>query len=232
MAFPDLFKLEKLRISAYKDGKRRTPFYTFRAMFNPESLSQTFQTRYLAGGGVNNPAQVASFGSALPTDLNLKLLIDGTGVGDIGLISTPAPGKAVKDQIDEFLANVYQVKDETHEPAYLIVDWGALHFSCRLSRATVTYTSFDRSGLPLRAELDLHLVADEDLAKQLARLALSSPDVSHSRQVTSGTTLPLLTAEVYGDPRHYLRVARFNGLRRLTPGQELRFPPLASSSTG
>jgi hypothetical protein len=39
--------------------------------------------------------------------------------------------------------------------------------------------------------------------------------------------------QIYGDPRYYLQVARFNGLknyRRLAVGQELLFPPLKDLS--
>ena len=54
--------------------------------------------------------------------------------------------------------------------------------------------------------------------------------LAKGRIVRSGDTLPLLTKQVYGSADRYLEVARVNGLddfRRLTPGQELRFPPLA-----
>ena len=231
MAFPNLFKLEKLKILAYDDCERKALRDTFEAMFNPESISQTFMTRFNPPKSIHNPAQVAKFASHLPTTLNLKLLIDGTGVGRMGLASLLDPSKSVKDQIDTFLEMTYSVQGETHEPTYLTVLWGAIDFPCRLSKATVTYTSFDRSGEPLRAELDLDLTADEELEKQKAKAGFSSPDVSHMRIVKSGDTLPLLTKEIYGTARYYLRVARANQLnhfRRLAPGQELAFPPLAS----
>ncbi len=44
-----------------------------------------------------------------------------------------------------------------------------------------------------------------------------------------GDKLPLMCFAVYGDARHYLDVARVNGLadfRALVPGQQLLFPPL------
>ncbi len=72
----------------------------------------------------------------------------------------------------------------------------------------------------------------EDLDTEEARAALdrlSSPDLTHVRTVQAGDTLPLLCTSIYGSARHYLLVARHNGLddfRQLQPGQQLQFPPL------
>lgn len=233
MAFPDLFKLEKLKVVAFSDQRRRQSdkLGDFEAMFNPQSISQSFRTRFVPASGVGSGAQAATFIRSEPTSLQLKLLLDGTGVEEMGLITLFSETKTVKQRIEDFLALAYNVQSETHEPNFLKVLWGGcLDFPCRLAGVTINYTTFDRDGSPLRAELDLDLVADEDLQRQLTRAALASPDVSHLRQVVAGDTLPLLTRAVYGSSRHYLRLARANGLnqfRRLTPGQELLFPPLA-----
>jgi hypothetical protein len=231
MAFPNLFKLEKLKILSYTDSTRQNNHpETFEAMFNPESFSESYKTCYIATGGVNNPLQGATFGRMMPTSLRLKLLLDGTDVDRMGLTATFSKKQSVHDRIRKFRDLAYNINGDTHEPNYLKVVWGVLDFPCRLAGMTVTYTSFDRGGQPLRAELDLELIADEDAAKQLSAAALSSPDVTHKRQVASGDTLPLLTKEIYGTSSHYLNVARANGLdhfRRLKPGRVITFPPLA-----
>jgi nucleoid-associated protein YgaU len=230
MSFPNLFKLEKLQIVAYSDAARATRAGQFVAMFNPQTFSQTVQSEFAFPAGMNNGTQSATFIRSLPSSLRLNLLLDGTNVGDIGLTQL-SNGKTVQQRIDDFLAIAYAVQGKTHEPNYLKVIWGTFAWPCRLASMTVSYTSFDRGGAPLRAELDLELAADDDPKKQLARTGLSSPDVSHSRVVRRCDTLPLLTADVYGTPRYYLDVARANGLshfRDLVPGQTLLFPPLAS----
>ncbi len=82
----------------------------------------------------------------------------------------------------------------------------------------------------MRAELDITLTSDDDIAKQKAQAGKTSPDVSHARLVRGGDTLPLMTQAVYGSTAPMLRVARANGLdhiRGLAPGQTLIFPPLA-----
>ena len=106
-----------------------------------------------------------------------------------------------------------------------------MNFFCRLASVNVSYTSFHRDGTPLRAELDINLVSDQNVKKRLAEENKSSPDLTHHRVVKSGDTLPLLAKEIYGSAGHYLRVAQVNNLddfRNLTPGQELFFPPLES----
>lgn len=231
MSFPDLFKLEKLQILAYSDLERMKKVgQTFEAMFNPQSISQTVRNELAPSQGLNSGTQTASFIRSEPSSLQLNLLLDGTNVGALGLTTMLFGSKTVQQRVKDFLDLAYSVQGPTHEPNFLKVVWGKFIFECRLKSVTVSYTSFDRSGGPLRAELALELEADSDPEKQLRQLALSSPDVSHSRVVRRCDTLPLLTAEVYGTSVHYLRVARANGLshfRGLVPGQILLFPPLA-----
>lgn len=231
MAFPDLFKLEKLQILAFSDVQRQKQVGdAFEAMFNPQSFSETVRTEYAAPRGINSATQGARFIRQGAGTLQLHLLLDGTGVEEMGLVNLLSSPKTVKERIADFVSMAYNVQGDTHEPSYLKVQWGKFDIPCRLASLTIAYTSFDRNGDPLRAELDLQLSSDEDQKKQLARLALNSPDLTHSRVVREGDTLPLMTAEIYGSPAWYLRVARANGLshvRQLAAGQTLLFPPLA-----
>jgi nucleoid-associated protein YgaU len=119
-----------------------------------------------------------------------------------------------------------------HEPKFLKIQWGegALKdFDCRLESADVEYTSFDRNGAPLHATLKTTFVEDLDPEKRTKLEGKNSPDLSHTRVVKSGDTLPLLAKEIYGSAEYYLRLAQANDLddfRNLTPGQEIVFPPL------
>ena len=232
MGFPDLFKLEKLKIFAFSDVKRKTAIdgSPFEAMFNPQTLTRTSTNIFAPATGTGGGVQSATFVRTAPSDLQVSLLLDGTGVEEMGLVNLFTDPKTVQQRIDDFLALAYQPQSDTHEPSYLKVQWGKFTFECRLSSVTVNYTSFDRDGSALRAELDLTLAADGDIAKQQSAAALSSPDVSHARLVLGGDTLPLMTQRVYGSTQPVLRVARANGLdhiRGLAPGRTLIFPPLA-----
>jgi len=232
MGFPDLFKLEKLKIFAYANVERSTAIdgSPFEAMFNPQTLTRTNTNIFTPAKGHGGGVQSATFSRTAPSDLQLNLLLDGTGVEEMGLVNLFTDPKTVQQRISDFLALAYQPQSDTHEPSYLTVQWGKLTFECRLGSVTANYTSFDRDGSALRAELELTLIADGDIKKQQSVAALSSPDVSHARLVRGGDTLPLMTQRVYGSTKLVLRVARANGLdhiRGLAPGRTLIFPPLA-----
>jgi hypothetical protein len=135
----------------------------------------------------------------------------------------------VSERVDELLKLTFGMNGEIHEPNYLVVAWGDLNFSCRLGSLNVNYTSFDRSGIALRAELDITLYSDLDVEKRKAKDDKGSPDLTHSRIVMAGDTLPLLVKQVYGSSAHYLWLAGVNQLddfRNLATGQRLHFPPL------
>ena len=87
------------------------------------------------------------------------------------------------------------------------------------------------AGPRSRARLATQFVEDLNPSKRERLAGKSSPDLTHSRVVRSGDSLPLLCKEVYGSALHYLDVARANRLddfRDLEPGQVLAFPPLQS----
>jgi hypothetical protein len=230
MAFPDLFKLEKLRIEAYQDENRSILVDKFEAMFNPETLARQYGVTYGVQRAVSGGTPAPRFEQTPPSSFNLKLLLDGSGVENTGLVGLLAPRPSVDDQIATFKRLCYDINGDSHEPNFLKVKWGKLDISCRLTTLKVNYTSFERDGSTVRAELDVDFVVAVPAEQQLRAMRLASPDVSHSRVVREGDTLPLLTKEVYGSSRYYLAVARINGVdhfRSLASGRELLFPPLA-----
>jgi LysM repeat protein len=238
MALLGRMKLKKLTIKAYKDRVRAATDHvgTFEAMFNPDSFSQSYETEYGKYQGVNSTSKQLIYGHSGSRRVSFKLVLDGTGVHEMGLVQL-LPQKTVSERVRHFLDLTYHMNGAIHEPNFLQVEWGGkedggLIFSCRLASVNVTYTSFNRDGSPLRAELDIALLSDEDPQKRLVRENKSSPDLTHTRIVKQGDTLPLLTKEIYGSSSYYLRVAQANGLddfRNLVPGQELYFPPLENS---
>lgn len=228
MALAHPFKLEKLRITAFSDRERRSMVSVFEAMFNPTSFSQDYEVKYGIDQAVNSSGTEARFTLSKPQELQIDLLLDGTRVEAIGLMAPLT--KTVPERVEEFLDTAYHLNGSTHEPNFLVLAWGdGLAFSCRLKKATVAYSSFDRGGNPLRAKLTVTVVSDATAETIAATENLTSPDVTHTRVVRGGDTLPLLANEIYGSAEHYLFVARTNGLndfRELTPGRELAFPPL------
>ena len=235
MPLGNLFKLEKLTVEIYKDRKRSQKVQKdVKVMFNPSSFSMKHTNDFQGCQGVQNGgATTAKFSQSGAEDLSLSLVIDGTGVTDFGLVTASAMGSgSVSEQIDDFLKACYLVNGDIHEPNYLRIKWGSgplQGFDCRLKSVDIKYTAFARNGAPLRAELETLFVADKDPAKQAAETSLTSPDLTHTRVVRSGDTLPLLCKEIYGSAAYYFRVAQVNQLddfRDLTPGQQILFPPL------
>ena len=234
-------KLQKLTIKAYRK-RRRSPadlIGSFEAMYNPVSFSQQYEVSHdLHSSGIDSASQqTAKYIFSKPQSLSFDLVFDGTGVEQIG-ITQFLPQKNVSERVKELIDLTYRMNGEIHEPNFLIVEWGGrqnggLIFPCRMSSVNVTYTSFNRDGSPLRAQLAVTLIFDQELEKTNIEDAKASPDLTHTRTVKSGDTLPLLTKAVYGTSIYYLQVAQVNNLddfRNLTPGQELFFPPLEKSA--
>jgi hypothetical protein len=239
MAFPDLFKLEKLKIEAFSERKRTAASLLgrFEAMFNPTTVTQRYGVRYVPPQRIGKMIQGAHFERVLPSTLDLQLLFDGTGVDQIGLLTLFGKNPTVGERIEDLLSLCYRVNGKIHQPNFLTVTWGEFlkksndgGFRGRLSSLAINYASFNRDGGPLRAQCDLSLTADDDPDRQAGRTNASSPDLTHSRLVRTGDTLSILADEIYGSARHIVEVARANDLdhfRSLEPGREILFPPLA-----
>jgi hypothetical protein len=231
MGLKNPFKLEKLTISAYEDVKReiqveKSPFI---AMFNPESYSKKYAIEYGKEKG-SFKEHTVNYATNTPPSLSFKLLLDGTGSQEVGVLKDK--NQSVADRIKHLIDISFEVNGKIHEPNYLEVSWGGgLKLPCRLSSIDINYTSFNPDGTPLRAELTLELLSDEEVQKRMAREDKQSPDITHSRIVKCGDTLPLLCKAVYGSTDQYLWIAEQNQLddfRDLNPGQRLFFPPLLS----
>lgn len=231
------FKLQKLTIYAFDDAKRTksSAGSPFEVMYNPTSVTMSHQNVFEDLQGINTFGREASYSHSLSESLTVDLVIDGSGVSDFALTRLIGRGaKTVSEQIDAFLELTFVMSGKIHQPKFLRLMWGdgvLKAFDCRLDRVDIKYTSFARSGAPLRAELNVVFIADVEETKRNSKIGKSSPDLSHTRVVRSGDTLPLLCQEIYGSPAHYIRVARYNRLndfRDLTPGQALIFPPLES----
>ena len=235
MALINLFKLEKMRIEAYKKVERRIADKASPArldlMFNPASFDEEHAIAYQGESrrAINSSATPAKYTYTPPVKLKLVFVFDGTGVDHYFKLQHLLVGASVGKQIDTFKKLCWNMDGAAHEPHFLILRWGKFAFNCRLEKLGITYKLFDKSGDPLRAEMAVDFIKDDSAATIVRAEAKSSPDLTHVRIVKSGDTLPLLCKEIYGSSSHYLQVARDNGLddfRGLTPGQRLSFPPL------
>jgi Contractile injection system tube protein len=225
-------KLEKLTISAYKDSARsekveQSPFI---AMFNPETYSEQYFIEYSKKKAPISGLVIPKYVVNQPSTLSFKLLLDGTGSHEVRMPLLQHDTN-IESRIKRLLNICFYINGDIHEANYLKVSWGKMNFNCRLSNLGINYTSFNPDGTPLRAELNIEFISDEKAEKQMALDDMKSPDLTHSRIVKNGDTLPLLCKSVYGSTDHYLWIAEQNQLddfRNLIPGQRLSFPPLVS----
>jgi hypothetical protein len=234
MGLGNLFKLSKLTITAYKTSARGATDLIGKPLevqYNPSTLAIKHESVFQGRSGIATSSSTAKYSHSRSPTLDVSLVFDGTNAGYMG-VELLFGVESVADRVKKFLRTCYQVESTTHEPAFLRLTWdqGVLgpNFDCRLKSVDIQYTSFDRDGSPLHAELAVSFLADIAPGKKAALDRLSSPDLSHRRVVCSGDTLPLLCREIYGSAEHYLRVAEVNGLddiRVLQPGTELVFPP-------
>ncbi len=220
-------KLQKLEIRAFSDVKFNSeidgsPYVT---AVNPEKYSLTYKSEYsndqASGSSGNGPKFVRS----LPEDLDLEFLFDRTGVFE----DSPATDDGIAGDFEAFKKIVFDYSGDEHKPNYLKISWGDLLFPCVMTEMAIEYKLFNSNGKPIRAVAKVKFKNFIEEEKRAARENKQSPDLTHQRIVKEGDTLPLLTHQIYGDPKYYLEVAKVNQLtnfRILTPGTKLYFPPI------
>lgn len=226
--------LEKLKIVAYLNPERQGLFPdTHEVMFNPESYSFSYTNEYQKYQGINTSGRTARYSLTRSRQLSLKLIIDDSsataglfaGLSSVG----PFPRTTVHDRVEEFLNFTTRMDGDLHAPRYLRIEWGDLIFDCRLASVNVNYTLFSRSGIAIRAELDTVFIEDLEESKRLKEEGKNSPDLTHTRTITSGDTLPLMSDRIYHDPNYYIQIAqanRLNNFRKLKAGTVINFPPI------
>ncbi len=215
-------KLNKMLIEAYRE-----PDYSgsvadfFIVMFNPNTYTQKHEVEYLDRQGQGDTGSPQVFGKIKPQEYTFEFLFDGTG--------TAADPVDVQTTVERFLTVAGKHDGEIHRPMYLKLSWGSLLSKCVLKSAEITYTLFKPDGRPLRGKVKAAFAKNVEDALRVAEERKSSPDLTHIHLVKRGEHLSLLSQKYYGDPSHYLQIARYNTLknyRRLELGEKLVFPAI------
>ena len=238
-------ELTKLKISKYKNSDYEEPSIgggDFEVFINPNSYSLTYMTEFDDSRAPGQQDDNLKFIASRSPELNLEFLFDGTGVVQqnkgnrlLNLLSGGGDfaAEAVEEQLSEFLKATGDYDGTIHKPFNIKINWGNLEFKGVLLEFTVDYKMFTSEGKPLRAigKAKFHASISEKLAN--AKNKPNSPDLTHTRMVKAGDTLPLMTEQIYGDDKYYLEVARINNItsfRQLQPGTEIFFPPIEKVS--
>ncbi len=213
--------LAKLKILAFSDEDLSSKVGEYEVQINPEKYTHAFNATFSEDKGVDTASVISKFKTQQPQDINFDFYLDATGV---------VPGvTSVSDEIKKFKKIAHDYNGQVHSPNYLQLLWGDLVFNCMLSSLSVDYTLFSPSGTPLRARLAAKFrqhQTPEELAKRSDK---KSADLSHSRTVVAGVSLPLMCHRIYRDSRYYIGVAKandMNDLVHLVEGADIKFPPL------
>lgn len=222
----DLPAQQQLTIYAYSDSSFRSQVgQELKLMLNPNKFKHQHSIEYTS-------TQLQPFGlpdvskmyrSTNAEKLSFTLLFEGTGAVKGQSTSD------VKQQVNDFYNLCYAVNGNIHRPNFIKLVWGNIEFRGQLVSCDINYLLFKPNGVPLRAEVEVLFEQYKDPVQLKNELNLSSPDMTHKREIKEGDTLPLLCREIYGDDSYYVQVAQVNklpGFRRLVPGSKIFFPPL------
>lgn len=185
--------LSKLTLNAWKDREGKIPAGSMSAMYNPENIQLDYQTQFDTENTINTASKSNRYVISEPVGLNLTLLFDSQMPGNTTPIETQLA----------MLKSLCAVDTATGSPYFLRITWGKMRwenkgwFAGRARQLSVIYTLFDRDATPLRATVNLRLVADESFVIQQSLKAQSAPDrvlVS----IPDLTSLPLLALSASG----------------------------------
>lgn len=232
-------ELAKVSITSYKsskfgkDDKIENGVYT--VLVNPEGYNRSYKIKYKDQQASGTKSQPMKFDKVEPEDIELDFLFDKTGAlpgtfkaeTDKGILEEGKGG--VWPDIEQFKKVVYDYKGDIHQPPYLVIQWGELLFKCVLREMTINFKLFRPDGTPLRAVVKAKFTSTVENELRVRQEEKQSPDITHSRIVKAGDTLPLLAFQVYEDASLYIQLAKANNLsnfRYLQPGTKLFFPPV------
>jgi len=229
-------KLEKMLVLAFADSKKAASGgvaeadESFEVQINPESYTLDYKVKFAESGqGHGTSGKQLKYECTEPEEISVEFLFDNTGIID------GKPRESIADDIKKFRSVLIEYKGDSHEPRQFKLVWGANSiFKGRVTDVSITYKMFSSDGTPIRATAKVKFKSSIEDQNRAAKENKSSPDLTHSRKVKRGDSLPQLCFTIYGDPRYYLQVAAVNGLgnfRDLTPGMNLVFPPILKTKT-
>ena len=133
------FKLEKLKISAYANPDRTgVAAFTFEAMFNPESISQSLAVQYANPVGMGSSSKSLTYSYRPSTTLAMKLILDeGYYNSILENLVTRQHHKSVKARVQGFLAAAYDIDSSIHQPRWLRFEWGGEYSSTTRQTAAI-----------------------------------------------------------------------------------------------
>lgn len=187
--------------------------------FNPPEYVTHNRVTYGDLQGTGSGASIQQFVEKRAETLTMELFFD-----------TSEEQTDVREAYLDSLDLLVSVDPELHAPPVCQFVWGnGIAFTALVERLDKRFTMFQRSGVPIRAKVDITFKEYKTPEYQRREIAAESTDVTKAWTVTEGDTLWLIAAEEYGDASQWRVIAEANDIhnpRALDPGQELELPPL------
>jgi phage tail protein X len=224
-------ELKKMKIYAYTDVDLSDDHLAsipgvanpYTALINPETYTVEIKYEFENAQGQGTTGGQQQFKVKLPEEMSFEFLFDNTGLID------GKPKENIATEIANFKKFLMEYDGSSHQPRFFKFVWGADLFKGRCSALNINFKLFNPDGTPTRAicKVTLKQATDEEL--RVIEQNDSSPDLTHSRVVQKGDTLPWMCYKIYGDPSYYIQVAKANNLqnfRNLETGIQIFFPPI------
>jgi nucleoid-associated protein YgaU len=203
------------------DGDRKGSF--IEVLFNPSEYSLETANNYRETNTPGLQGPITQFLNGLAGRLTMELYFD---------TYTDGGGSDVTEKTDQ-IGDLMGV--ESHGPPKVEFRWGWLAFSGVVEKVTQRFIMFLPDGTPVRARLSVTFKGVKALSEQLKDPRRNSSDKTKRRTLTADSSIWLIAAKEYGDPRYWRLIARQNRVddpRAIRPGTALVVPPLDSGRPG
>lgn len=187
--------------------------------FNPPEYSTRKSINYGDLKATGSGVSVQQFIDGTAETLSMELFFD-----------TSEEQADVREEFLDKLDLLVEIDPELHAPPICQFVWGnGIVFTALVESLDKRFTRFERSGIPVRARVDITFKEYKTSEYHESEISPESTDTTKAWTVTEGDTLWLIASREYGDPTHWRRIAEANDIqnpRAIEPGQELELPPL------
>ncbi len=193
-------------------------------MFNPEQLSLSKSAEWNGSRRRGQNAPELTFDGGGSSSLDLDLTFDTSETGDSVTAHTDLILKLM--EVNDSLPSA---SAKAKRPPWVRFHWGEWHsFKACVSNASVKFTYFSSSGIPLRASASVGFRQVEDDPTWLPQNPTSgTPDPHRVHALQVGETLDRLAARYYEDSTRWRVIAEANAIDdplRIPPGTMLKVP--------
>lgn len=186
-------------------------------LFNPSEYSLDVANDYPETKAAGLETPIPQYVSGKAPTLSMELYFD---------TYTDDGGSDVSKKTNEIakLMGIYE-----HEPPDVEFRWGEFAFYGVIEKVSQRFTMFLPDGTPVRAKLNVTFKGKKRLSDQLKDPPRNSSDKTKRRTLTGDSSIWLIAAKEYGDPRYWRLIAHQNLVddpRAIRPGTPLVVPPL------